>query len=325
MRFIKPRYTKWTGKRLPQIRVSSWTELKMLEEKIFEDSSWVFRGQAKSSWSLDSTLDRMMKKGKDVSALSEQKAIRAFRVRAGSKINQQLRAIDVLAYMQHYGAPTRLLDFTWRWNVALWFALEEERKTKSCSVWALNLRTAIKKSNVLYKNISDEAADIASQMRDQIDDDDASLAFQEMLEDDAFEDGSDFSKRTRSLADNVLSGGVKDASGILPITWDGQESNDRMKAQSALFVMPLGLDGFATNLSRALELPASLKSDCSLTVDQFDKMMHSFGHQADLVKIVIDNSCREQVLTELGQAGIRADTIYPDLVGIAKSITYQES
>ena len=322
IRFIKPRYTKWTGKRLLQVRVSSWTELKTLEEKIFKDPSWVFRGQAKSSWSLDSTLDRMIKKGMDVSALSEQKAIHAFRVRAGSKINQQLRAIDVLAYMQHYGAPTRLLDFTWRWNIALWFALEEERKTKSCSVWALNLRTVIEKSNVLYKNISDEAADIASQMRDQIDDDNAFSTSREMLIDDAFEDGFDFSKRARFLADKILSGGVKDASGILPITWDGQGSNDRMKAQSALFVMPLGLDGFATNLAGALELPVSLKSDCSLTVDQFGKMMHSCGRHADLVKIVIDNSCREQVLTELGQAGIRADTIYPDLVGVAKSITY---
>ena len=39
--------------------------------------------------------------------------------------------------MQHHGAPTRLLDFTWSPFVAAFFALE--RATKDAAVWAFNL------------------------------------------------------------------------------------------------------------------------------------------------------------------------------------------
>jgi hypothetical protein len=41
-----------------------------------------------------------------------------------------------LALMQHHGAPTRLLDFTWSPYVAAFFALE--RATGVAAVWALN-------------------------------------------------------------------------------------------------------------------------------------------------------------------------------------------
>jgi hypothetical protein len=45
--------------------------------------------------------------------------------------------IEWLALMQHHGAPTRLLDFTWSPYVAAFFALE--RATEDAAVWAINL------------------------------------------------------------------------------------------------------------------------------------------------------------------------------------------
>ena len=45
--------------------------------------------------------------------------------------------LEWLALMQHHGAPTRLLDFTWSPYVAAFFALE--RAGSDAAIWALNL------------------------------------------------------------------------------------------------------------------------------------------------------------------------------------------
>ena len=46
--------------------------------------------------------------------------------------------MEWLALMQHYGAPTRLLDWTYSFWVAVYFAVEEAEK--ECAVWALDSR-----------------------------------------------------------------------------------------------------------------------------------------------------------------------------------------
>jgi hypothetical protein len=46
--------------------------------------------------------------------------------------------MEWLALMRHYGAPTRLLDWTYSFYVALFFAVEEA-ETES-AVWALNIK-----------------------------------------------------------------------------------------------------------------------------------------------------------------------------------------
>ena len=47
-----------------------------------------------------------------------------------------------LALMQHHGAPTRLLDFTWSPYVAAFLALE--RAVDDAAVWAIHPRVAMK-------------------------------------------------------------------------------------------------------------------------------------------------------------------------------------
>jgi len=51
--------------------------------------------------------------------------------------------------MQHHGAPTRLLDFTYSFYIAAYFALEESEK--DCAIWALNMKWSVEESKAKFK------------------------------------------------------------------------------------------------------------------------------------------------------------------------------
>lgn len=104
---------------------------------------WAFRGQSKSDWALNSSLSRYFidyKIHQKSWAHQEDRMIRIFRRKAPLFLTQVPEDDDVLqwlALMQHHGAPTRLLDFTWAPFVAAFFALEKAQT--DCAVWAVNL------------------------------------------------------------------------------------------------------------------------------------------------------------------------------------------
>src|SRR5436305_714324 len=82
-------------------------------------SNWAFRGERDERWPLYSSLSRyLMNFGVDRSAWSEQEAriLRVFKRKAHQFLDQPPVADDDLQWlglMQHHGAPTRLIDFTW--------------------------------------------------------------------------------------------------------------------------------------------------------------------------------------------------------------------
>jgi hypothetical protein len=94
---------------------------------------WAFRGQEQSGWHLNSTLSRHLVDfgvHRDVWAHQEDRIIRIFCRKAQSlpqRMPQKDDVFQVLALMQHHGAPTRLMDFTWSPFVAAFFALEKAR------------------------------------------------------------------------------------------------------------------------------------------------------------------------------------------------------
>jgi hypothetical protein len=116
-------------------------EVKILHEM---NVRWLFRGQADSSWDLKPSVYR------DYSPQQERYFTNEFRVRARSRYNACPANNDYsgwLALMQHYGLPTRLLDWTYSPLVAAFFAVHpdytptgSQAGDRDVCIWALAAR-----------------------------------------------------------------------------------------------------------------------------------------------------------------------------------------
>jgi hypothetical protein len=122
-------------------RLQSWeTFLKLVTQPPY--SNWAFRGERDERWPLYSSLSRYLRNfgvAREAWAEQEARILRIFKRKAHMFVEKPPDIDDDFqwaALMQHHGAPTRLLDFTWSPYVAAFFALE--RTLADGVVWAMN-------------------------------------------------------------------------------------------------------------------------------------------------------------------------------------------
>jgi len=114
---------------------------------------FIFRGQANARWRLESSLERVVgKRWSEATARKfEDYSIQQFQSKFHLYDRENLQPCTKLAWlavMQHYGVPTRLLDFTESPYVALYFALEAYPATEhpDFSVYAIDYTTVMERS-----------------------------------------------------------------------------------------------------------------------------------------------------------------------------------
>lgn len=108
-------------------------------------SRWLFRGQTSATWNLQPSVHR------DYGEEEERYLTQEFRARAGvrhARLPRYEDYADWLALMQHYGLPTRLLDWTYSPLVAAFFAAERtmrhtlppDTNPTDAAIWAVHPR-----------------------------------------------------------------------------------------------------------------------------------------------------------------------------------------
>jgi hypothetical protein len=122
-----------------QVNLKSWSEFKSKIDSFRLE--WIYRGQANSSWGLASSLERSSLLEIDgdieIALIAEyRKAIQSFFDFSGTPKT----ILEWLSLLQHYGTPTRLIDFTESPYVAAYFAFqdEESEKSESVAIWCVN-------------------------------------------------------------------------------------------------------------------------------------------------------------------------------------------
>ncbi len=115
---------------------------------------FIFRGQADKDWRLESSLERTLADN------WTQENVEKHEKRSISNFKSKFHLYDSentipdsgfawLSIMQHYGVPTRLLDFTESPYVALYFAIESytgQKPRKPFALFALDYREIMKRS-----------------------------------------------------------------------------------------------------------------------------------------------------------------------------------
>lgn len=268
--------------------ISTWQECNTL---LHERLGWVFRGQSNSEWALQTSLERKVnvkEKGYlDIREIPkmESEIIDKFKRRAFNYIPNLPDRGDLLEWlslMQHHGAPTRLLDFSYSYYIALYFAIHGA--TKDSAVYCIN------------KKIIDE-----------INKNDERFIQKDFLTDIELHEFCNMILQEQIMSPSIML--------IEPYFM-----HERLFRQQGLFAIPFeGRQSFEYNLSLTTDrYRKDLPKFCCL--DNKDISTDLINDECIMIKIIIPKSIHNAIKYELKLMNITSETLFPGIDGMAMAL-----
>lgn len=258
--------------------------------------AYCFRGQANAAWPLQTSLERAeatYRQHKVPAAFDEHSMLHHFVSKAhlySHHTPDETDKIEWLAVMQHYGAPTRLLDFTKSAYLATFFAVHDTFST--AAVWAID-------QIALRRELETQFQLPEVHPLDQI------------------------NLQYLTLANRFIANTDGNAPlSALPL-WPKRLS-DRMARQQGLFVMPMNAEhSFEENLASAYGFQTSLQDAViQCTVKEFRKIdLHNGNRRPPVIKFVLTRPEQNEALADLTRMNVNPETLFGGLDGLAKSLT----
>lgn len=304
-----------------------WKWLRFVGENLYQESTYVFRGQANSIWPIKSSFEREFLDdvrnrcvgvfGKPPEMLlekrlrvKERELIDGFRRDAWHFLDRELKSeVEWISLMRHYGVPTRIVDFTESILVALYFAVGETECENDFAIWCVNralLGDAYEQSYWIEQGAWDFQRGEPN--------------YEQIRSCGRYTIPVEAMRRNEERAEKVLGRDINDSDmedESLPILCLYPKfRNARMSAQSGLFLMPTRLrtpfndllceDGIRDSRSR-VTVSELMENQCATIL-------------SGVVGFVFSAKMREDARTLLRMSNVTDRQLFPDLDGVAKSV-----
>jgi len=270
-----------------------------------EYSGWFFRGQSNSEWGLLSRLGRRATESRltqETNPLAfENSLLGEFKRNFNSSAHErpdESNLVGWLSLMQHYRAPTRLLDWTTSPLVALYFATETIDDVHDAAVWVFNPLIAL---GALGDNQPAAWDHLelwrAVRVENPIHTERPYLTFQDFI-----------NMRVRQLIDSASR---------WPFPFAPNWVDQRMAAQQSVFTV-----------AGAVELPIEQLSYQKNRTEGVDESIRNWLLELNpreiYRKFIIRNDLKAELQVYLHRVGITAASLFPGLDGLGDTIATSE-
>ena len=336
------RYMSVIVARSRQCRIKSGSDV--------QGTKWIFRGQANADWPICSSFElRVANKYMGATAYrdrelrtKEKYSIDQFKRDAWRFVERSdLDTLEWLSLMRHHGVPTRLVDFSDSPIVALFFAVMEDT-SDDFAIWGVaqnslpdvyrsgNINKALEEARAicgdaaitpeLMPKLSSEAL---KQLKNNLIDMHRNLA---SVPSNLYQGYAANRNMANKILGADLDNNLEECHKYFILALRPARRNARLAAQSGLFLMPTSVSkSFMVCLQEAMGSNAFRTNTGEVSIkDAIDAKTLDLLVKDRVIKYRFPQEVRLDARDFLAMANVSYRTLFPDIEGISKSISFNQ-